>query len=103
MIPRRPALAAIGLAAVAACTEPSKWGEVPGVAEAAPGAVAACAYVADITMKPAAYGVLEDEGRAYARYRIKQDARDGGANTVVFVAPRQGEDPYLVRATAYRC
>ncbi|MCX7888435.1 MAG: hypothetical protein N2422_01740 [Rhodobacteraceae bacterium] len=97
------ALALIAASALPSCTQPSKWGEVEGVAEAAPGAVAACAYVADITVKPSAYGVLESEGRAYARYQVKREARDGGANVVVFEPPRQGDDPYLVRATAYRC
>jgi hypothetical protein len=91
------------LAALAACTPDPGFTGVPDVREARADEVEGCSYVSDISMKPSVYGPLQERGAAYARNRIKADARDQGADNVVFREPKSGEDPYTIRATAYRC
>jgi hypothetical protein len=91
------------LAGLGACTPDPGFTGVPQVREARADEVAGCTYVSDISMKPGVYGPLEERGAAYARNRIKADARDQGADNVVFREPKTGEDPYTIRATAYRC
>jgi hypothetical protein len=83
-------------------TDPGLTG-VPGVREVPAAEAASCAYVADIRSTPGVYGPLAAQGVAYARNRILADARDAGANTVVFEQVSPGTDIYELRATAYRC
>ncbi len=65
--------------------------------------LAACTYVSDIRMRPGTYGLLADQGVKYARNTIMADARDAGANTVVFDSVAPGADVYQLHAVAYRC
>lgn len=91
------------LAVLAACSGDPRFTGVPDVREASGAEVATCAYVTDIAMKPGVYGPLADQGLAYARNSIKLDARDAGANTVVFAPAPPGTVIYELRAVAYRC
>ncbi|WP_413870910.1 hypothetical protein [Albidovulum sp.] len=104
---RRIALGAAQLAALAAglagCTRDPGFTGVAGVREATAAEVAVCTYVSDIRMRPGTYGVLADQGLKYARNTIMADARDAGANTVVFDPVTPGADVYEVHAVAYRC
>lgn len=94
----------VALAALAgACTRDPGFVGVSGVREGTAAEVASCSYVTDIRMKPAVYGLLADQGLKYARNTILSDARDAGANTVVFEAVSPGADVYELRGTAYRC
>ncbi|MFZ5752103.1 MAG: hypothetical protein ACOY5U_13705 [Pseudomonadota bacterium] len=54
-------------------------------------------------MKPGVYGPLAEEGLRYARNSIKLDARNAGANTVVFDAAPPGVAIYELHAVAYHC
>lgn len=100
----RPALPALlaAMAALTACTDPGFTG-VTGVREADAAEVAACAYVSNISMTPGVFGPLADQGLDYARNKVLEDARNLGANTVVFDKVAPGADVYRVTATAYRC
>lgn len=99
----RIALGAVLAASLAACTQDPGFVGVAGVREAAAAEVAACSYVTDIRMSPGVYGVLADQGLKYARNTIMADARDAGANTVVFDPVTPGADVYEIHAVAYRC
>lgn len=86
-----------------ACSDPGIVG-VNGVSEALASQVGACTALTVIQMTPGVYGpVLSDQALRYARNRVMADARDAGANTVVFDPVPPGGEVYLVRATAYRC
>lgn len=100
---KRIALGAVLAAGLAACTQDPGFVGVAGVREAAAAEVAACSYVTDIRMSPGVYGVLADQGLKYARNTIMADARDAGANTVVFDPVTPGADVYEIHAVAYRC
>ena len=100
---RRIALGAVMAAALAACTQDPGFVGVGGVREATAAEVAACHYVSDIRMSPGVYGVLADQGGKYARNTIMADARDAGANTVVFDPVTPGAYVYELHAVAYRC
>lgn len=76
---------------------------VAGMREAAASEVGACAYVTDIRMKPPVYGAIAAQGVVYARNTILSDARDAGANTVVFDPVTPGGTVYELHAVAYRC
>jgi len=39
----------------------------------------------------------------YARNKVMSDARDAGANAIIFDAVAPGADVYEVHAVAYRC
>ncbi len=97
----KPALAVV--IAVGACTQDAGFAPPPGVREATAAEVAACAYVSGIRMEPGVYGPLADQGLKYVRNKVLADARDAGANTVVFGQVTPGADVYAVTATAYRC
>lgn len=100
---KRIALGAALAATVAACTQDPGFVGVAGVREARAEEVAACIYVTDIRMAPGVYGLLADQGVKHARNRIMADARDAGANTVVFDTVTPGADVYELHAVAYRC
>ncbi|MBC7140677.1 MAG: hypothetical protein H5U18_00695 [Rhodobacteraceae bacterium] len=85
------------------CTQDPGFVGVAGVREATAAEVGACAYVSDIRMTPGVYGALADQGVKYARNKIMADAREGGANTVVFDPVTPGGDIYKLHAVAYRC
>jgi len=97
---------ALALAAVplAACTNDPGFTGVYGVREATAGEVSACRYISDITMRPSLYGpVLGQEALKYSRNKILAEARDSGANTVVFDQATPGTDVYNLHAKAYSC
>ncbi|MEI4486935.1 hypothetical protein V8J36_12110 [Frigidibacter sp. MR17.14] len=71
--------------------------------EAGPSEVMACTYLTDIQMTPGVYGPLLQQGLARARNKVKADAMQAGANTVVFDQAAPGAQVYLVHAKAYRC
>lgn len=85
------------------CTADPGFTGVSGVREATAAEVASCTYLTDIRMTPGVYGVLADQGVKYARNTILADARDAGANTVVFDPVTPGADVYELHAVAYRC
>lgn len=90
------------LAGLAACTNPG-YVAPEGIREASAAEVATCSYVTDIRMAAGVWGPwFEDRAIDNARKRIKLDARDAGANTVVF-SPSVGVGAQLVEAKAYRC
>ncbi|MCB2115383.1 MAG: hypothetical protein KDE00_03575 [Rhodobacteraceae bacterium] len=90
--------------ALAACTAEPKGMRAPtGVREAAASEVGACAYVSDFRIKPSVYGLLAEEGLRFARNTILTDARDAGANAVVFDPMSPGTQVYELHAVAYRC
>lgn len=98
------AVLAVALAAgLAGCMRDPGFTGVAGVREATAAEVAACTYVSDIRMKPGTYGLLADQGVKYARNTIMADARDAGADTVVFDSVTPGADVYELHAVAYRC
>lgn len=95
------ALAALMLAG---CTNDPGFTGVAGVREAEPGQVAGCRYVTDIRMAPGVYGpVLAEQGLRYARNKIMADAKEAGADTVVFDKVVPGTDVYELHAVAWRC
>ncbi len=100
---RRTALGAALAAGLAACTQDPGFVGVAGVREATVAEVGACSYVSDIRMSPGTYGMLADQGVKYARNKIMADARDAGANTVVFDPVTPGADVYELHAVAWRC
>ncbi|MEZ5779952.1 MAG: hypothetical protein R3E44_16485 [Paracoccaceae bacterium] len=88
---------------VSACTQDPGFTGVSGVREASAAEVAQCTYVSDIRMTPGVYGALATQGLKYARNKVMADARDAGANTVVFDQTTPGADIYQLHAVAYRC
>ncbi len=99
----RMALGAALAASLSACTQDPGFVGAPGVREATAAEVGACTYVSDIRMTPGVYGLLAGEGVKYARNKIMADARDAGANTVVFDPVTPGGDVYELHAVAWRC
>lgn len=91
------------MTALAACTQDPGFAPPAGVREATAAEVTACAYVSDIRMEPGVFGPLADQGLKHARNTVLADARDAGANTVVFDQVTPGADVFSVTATAYRC
>ena len=100
----RPALPALlaALSSLTAFPDPSFTG-VTGGREAVAADVSACAYGSNFSMTPGVFGPLADQGLDYARNKVLEDARNLGANTVVFDKVAPGADVYRVTATAYRC
>jgi hypothetical protein len=96
-------MAVAALTTLGACTQDPGFSPPAGVREATAAEVTDCAYVSDIRMKPGVYGPLADQGLKYARNSVMADARDAGANRVVFNQVTPGADVYAVAATAYRC
>jgi hypothetical protein len=96
------ALAAL-VVGLGGCSGDPGFTGVPGVREAEAGEVASCRYVSNIAMTPGVFGPLADQGLKYARNKIKEDALNLGANTVVFEKVSPGADVYRVTATAYSC
>jgi hypothetical protein len=88
---------------VAGCTTDPGFTGVAGVVEADAASVGQCSYVSDISMTPGVYGQLATQGLAYARNKIMAEARNAGANTVVFDQATPGADVYQLHAVAYRC
>ncbi|PKP72984.1 MAG: hypothetical protein CVT84_15890 [Alphaproteobacteria bacterium HGW-Alphaproteobacteria-6] len=95
--------AAVLLAVLSGCSNDPGFAGVPGMREAEAGAVGACAYVSDIRGRPGVYGPLADQGVKYTRNQILAEARDAGANTVVFDKVVPGAAVYELHAVAYRC
>lgn len=90
-------------ALLAGCSDPGFRG-VPSVRTATASEVGMCRHVTDIRMRPGVYGpVLGDQGVKYARNKVLESAREGGANTVVFDGVEPGGDVYLISAKAYAC
>jgi hypothetical protein len=96
-------LLVLSLFGLAACNDPGFIG-VGGVLAVEESEVAACRLVSNITMEPGVYGpVLAEQGLRYARNRVLEQARQDGANRVVFERVEPGSDVYLLRARAYAC
>lgn len=97
------ALLMSGLFALSACTTDPGFVQVSGVREISAAEAARCSYISDFRMKPGVYGPLAGQGLRYARNKVMSDARDAGANAIIFDAVAPGADVYEVRAVAYRC
>lgn len=95
--------AALLLAGLAGCNRDPGFVGVAGVRAAEAAEVAQCAYVSDIRGTPSVFGPLADQGVKYMRNQIMADARDAGANTVVFDKVSPGTAVYELHAVAYRC
>ncbi|MCB1400035.1 MAG: hypothetical protein KDJ82_09230 [Rhodobacteraceae bacterium] len=91
------------LLGVTGCNDPGFTG-VGGVLAVEEGEVAACRLVSHISMEPGVYGpVLAEQGLRYARNKVLEQARQDGANRVVFDRVEPGADVYEVRARAFAC
>lgn len=102
-MPMKTAPFLVSLLVLTACTDPGFVG-VSGVSAVEQADVAACNLVSHISMEPGVYGpLLADQGLRYARNKIMEQARDDGANRVVFDKMEPGADVYQLRARAYRC
>lgn len=95
-------LVLVGVTASACSTDPGFTG-VSGVREVDAAAVAQCKYLSDVSMTPGVYGQLATQGLKYARNKVLAEARDLGANTVVFDQTTPGADVYKLHAVAYSC
>ena len=100
---KKPILIVAFLGALSACTQDPGFTGVAGVREATAAEVGQCAYVSDVRMTPGVFGALATQGLKYARNKVMADARDAGANTVVFDQTTPGADIYQLHAVAYRC
>lgn len=99
---KRTVLVMAALSALASCSDPG-FSQVGGVREIAQTEAAACAYVSDFTMTPGVYGPLAGQGLRYARNKVMSDARNAGANAIIFDQVAPGADVYEVHAVAYSC
>lgn len=91
------------LVLLGACTTDPGFVGVSGVREITPAEAASCSYISNISMTPGVYGPLAGQGLRYARNKVMADARDAGANAILFDPVTPGADVYEVRAVAYRC
>lgn len=92
------------LGCVASCAQDPASLPVTGVSEAQAEEVGACTLVTSIRSTPGIYGpLLAEEGLRQARNAVLKDAKDAGANTVVFDKVAPGAPVYEVTAGAYRC
>lgn len=91
------------LVVLGACTPDPGFVPVSGVREITAAEAASCAYVSNISMTPGVYGPLAGQGLRYARNKVMSDARDAGANAILFDQVTPGADVYEVKAVAYRC
>lgn len=104
MVARRMiAWIAAGTAFLAGCSNDPGFAGVPTVRDAEQGEIAACRYVADLSIKPSLYGPFADAAVKYARNKLKEDAANMGANTVVFQKVDPGAMVTDLKATAYKC
>lgn len=99
---KRAVLVMSALAALGACSDPG-FSTVGGVREISAAEAASCSYVSDFSMTPGVYGPLAGQGLRYARNKVMSDARNAGANAIIFDAVAPGADVYQVHAVAYRC
>mgnify|MGYP001618815566 CR=1 FL=1 len=99
---KRAVLVMSALAAVASCSDPG-FSTVGGVREISSADAASCTYISDFTMTPGVYGPLAGQGLRYARNKVMSDARNAGANAIIFDPVAPGADVYQVHAVAYRC
>ena len=86
-----------------ACAPDPGFVPVSGVREISQAEAAQCSYVSDFRMTPPVYGPLAGQGLRYARNKIIADAREAGANAVVFDPVTPGADVYSIHAVGYRC
>lgn len=86
-----------------ACVNDPGFTGVSGVREATATEVLQCRYITDISMRPGVYGPLAQQGIKYAHNSIMADAKDSGANTIVFEQVVPGADLYQLHAKAYSC
>lgn len=100
---RMRAVVVAGTALVAGCSNDPGFAGVPTVRDAMQGEVAACKYVADLSIKPSLYGPFADAAVKYSRNKLKEDAANMGANTVVFEKVDPGAMITDLKATAYKC
>lgn len=101
--PRRWPIAVPAVAVLlAGCTNPGQR-DVAGVRQASAAEVAQCRYVADFRARPGVYGVLADQGVQLAVRQIKIDAREAGADTVVFDPVAPDTLVTSLHAVAYDC
>ncbi len=95
------ALTAVG--ALSACATDPGFVPVSGVREISQAEATQCSYISDFRMTPPVYGPLAGQGLRYARNKVMADARDAGANAVVFDPVTPGADVYAIHAVGYRC
>lgn len=97
-----PALGFGAIVALGACTQPPTG--TANLREASAAEVGACTYLTDIQMTPGVYGpLLAERGLANAYQKVRADAVQAGANTIVFDQATPGTQVYVVHAKAYRC
>lgn len=94
----------LAAAALAGCEPASPLVDRSGVAEASPLEVAGCTPVSVITTTTGVSGTLgREKALELARNETKENAREAGADTVVWENGGPGSDDLFVRAGTYRC
>lgn len=103
-LPCAAAVLLAGAATLAGCTSDPGFTGVTGMNIADASEVTTCRYISDLRMSPSVYGpLLAQQGQRYVRNKIMADAKDAGADTVVFDKVTPGSDVYEMHAVAYRC
>lgn len=100
---KRAVLVVAGLLALGACTTDPGFTGVGGVREISAAEATSCRYISDFQMTPGVYGPLAGQGLRYARNKVMSDARNAGANAIIFDKVAPGADVYEVHAVAYDC
>ncbi len=95
------ALAAAGICT--GCAQDPGFVRVSGVREITVAEAPGCSYLSDFRMTPPVYGPFAGQGLRYARNKVMADARDAGANAIIFDAAPPGADVYELHAVGYRC
>jgi len=92
-----------GVLALAACAADPGFVPVSGVREISRAEASQCRYISDFSMTPPVYGPLAGQGLRYTRNKVMADARDAGANAIIFDAVTPGGDIVSVHAVGYQC
>jgi hypothetical protein len=97
-------VAVVGLSlALGACTGSVGPKRVEGIEQAQASETAGCDFLGDVTGVSGWYGVFASEGLASAKVAAQQEARELGADTVVFEKPALERGSTSITAQAYRC
>jgi hypothetical protein len=89
--------------AISACAADPGFVPVSGVREISQAEATQCRYISDFTMTPPVYGPLAGQGLRYTRNKVMSDARNAGANAIIFDPVAPGADVTSVHAVGYQC
>lgn len=99
----RPLAPLAALVALVACSNDPGFTGVSGIREITAAEAQTCRYIMGIRGTPSVFGPLAQQGLEYTRNRILADAKEAGANAIVFDPVSPGTQVYEVTATAYSC